>query len=67
MEEILKNLIIESKSRTPGGQACGSYLPPVRVSHPDFDIIIEINEGRTFYKRKQTAILLFELALKELL
>lgn len=45
-----------------GGMMASGY----RISHPEYEITIEISEGRSDIINLETAKLLFELALKEI-
>ncbi len=67
LDQILAGVKIEFINKCPiGGQQAGIRTPRIRVSHEEYDITIEIGEGRTNHKNKELALILFKLALDDL-
>jgi len=72
-KENRKKLILEgirweiSISRRPGGQSCGLITPKVILIHDDLDIQITVGYHRSQHKNRESALLIFDLALEELL
>lgn len=65
---IMNGIVVEFISKRPkGGQSCGIEIMPCRVSHPCCNLVIECCEYRSQHANRELAILLFELALNELI
>ena len=70
IKEIMNGCTIEKIfpiGYTKGGQWAGSVICGCKISHPSFDVVIEIREGRSYHKNYIVALTLFELAITDLL
>lgn len=70
LELIMRDAIIEiiyPAGYVKGGQHAGFPRMGCKVSHPAIDIVITCHEWRSQHRNREVAILLFELAVTELL
>lgn len=67
LKEIMNGVVMKAvRDKYRGGQSCGMPKQGCIVSHPDYDISIMVKECRSDYENKILALLLFELAIKEI-
>jgi len=50
-----------------GGQHCGLITPKITLIHDDLDIQITVGYHRSQHKNRESALLIFDLSLEEIL